>query len=158
MSQSIDVYSGWIVAFVDGLWRHVYVPATFCTIADHWEPNQHLGVFRREDVDRAEGTIQGEALETSPHVVIGPQVIDEDVLHRIAYVRFGRDASQIHEERLIDCAFPSVAWSIYQNLDDSKGLDESWPRYPSPAGPERWNRTPRSLDHFLSQGASKDMP
>ena len=140
--KQIDIYSGWIVAFVDGVWTHVYVPAPFCTIADHWEPNDHLGIFRREDVDRAEGTIQGEALEASRHATVGPQVVDEDVLDRIAFVRFGRDASQIHEERLSDGTRYRL---IDRDLDDGKGLDEQWPRLQPPAGPERWNRTPRSL-------------
>ena len=87
--KQIDIYSGWIVAFVDGMWRHFHIPAGNVTIAEYFEPNKHIAVFKKEDVGRGEGMIEGQPIERSVALVAGP-LVDKDVLERIAFVRFGR--------------------------------------------------------------------
>lgn len=140
--KQIDIYSGWIVAFVDGVWRHVHIPAGYLTIAEYFEPNKHIAVFKKEDVDRGEGMIEGQPIERSVALVAGP-VVDKDVLERIAFVRFGRIGKKND-----DCLYLVDGWlmiEINRDLDDSQGLDPAWMRFLAPAGPSRWERTARSL-------------
>jgi hypothetical protein len=111
--KQIDIYSGWIVAFVDGVWRHVHIPAGYLTIAEYFEPNKHIAVFKKEDVDRGEGMIEGQPIERSVALVAGP-VVDKDV-------RFGRIGKKND-----DCLYLVDGWlmiEINRDLDDSQGLD-----------------------------------
>ena len=101
MKQCIDIYNKWIVAFVDGAWRHVYVPAGWVAFARRDEPNQHLGVCWDTAID-ATGARGVEALGTSSVVLVGPQVTDQEILDNldtrrvgwVATISAGSDANQ----------------------------------------------------------------
>lgn len=125
-----DVYAGWIVALVDGVWRKVHISPGFGTIAPFDEPNHHLGVFQLSDIERGQTKLT--PIEHSSAALVGPEIVDKDVLDRIAIVRFGRIAQLYPKRRLdiIDNLFLLKIW--YGNYDDLLGLDPWLERYPPP--------------------------
>jgi len=50
MSGTYDVYRGLICARIDGEWRRCKLFAGYCTVADWWKPNQHMGICRVTDL------------------------------------------------------------------------------------------------------------
>lgn len=96
VAETWDVYSGWIVARVDGFWRHVYVQDGFVALADFYAPNAHVGVFRTSDlagdVTGPDHSIEGETISTSRHAFVAGLVVERDILDRVDHVRFGRVA------------------------------------------------------------------
>ena len=48
-----DLYEGWIIAWVDGLWRHCRVATGWVAIAQQQRPNQHIGVFLKDRLPEA---------------------------------------------------------------------------------------------------------
>ena len=139
MKHCIDIYKGWIVAFVDGQWRTAYVEPGWIAFALWSEPNQHLGICREGDLSLA-GVQDASELATSPHVLVAGPIIEADKLDRIGCVRFGRVETLKPE-------FYSVADlppEICADLDDRR-LDREWPRVALPTRPRRWTRTARSL-------------
>ena len=147
--MSYDLYSGWIVAWVDGTWRACRVATGFAAVADNKKPNQHIGVFRTEDVSSGAHDAQGWLLNKCPHLIVGPEVDDHDVLDRIAFVRFGRTVrvgpllTGIYDGAPNERLF--VKYAIDRDLDDSQGLDPEWPRHKLPEMPKQWVRSARSL-------------
>lgn len=146
MKRSIDIYTGWIVAFVDGVWRRVYIQQGYCTLASIFEPNRHEGVCNLEDARKVwEGearTLILQSIERSRHALVAGPVFEDDVLDRIAFVRFGRSQRLGADKILVDSAIGDL---IAQDLDDSSGVQAGWPRVPPPATPGRWDRSARSL-------------
>jgi hypothetical protein len=141
VKHCIDIYSGWIVAFVDGQWRDVHIEPGWVTIAQGDEPNQHIGICRAGAVDEA-GAKNVEELATSPHALVAGPVLGRDKLDRIACVRFGRI------KRLNDVPFiadSELFRAVAENWDDRGGLNPYWPRFDPPQTPRRWTRTARSL-------------
>ena len=101
--RTYDIYAGAIVALVDGVWRNCYVAEGFCTIADWFGPNKHIGVYRISDLGRSK-SITGQILAHSRYVLVGPEITDDTILGRIAFVRYGRVATggDTPETRLVD--------------------------------------------------------
>jgi hypothetical protein len=118
VKHCIDIYKGWVVAFVDGQWRHVHIEPGWVTFARWDEPNQHIGIVREGAVDEA-GARNVEELATSPHALVAGPVSDPDVLERLAYVRFGRAKTLNPIELMAD---GEMLRAIAKNLDNSKGL------------------------------------
>jgi hypothetical protein len=130
--SDFDIYTGWIVALVDGQWRKVHISPGFVTIADWWEPNNHIGVFTEEEAAKA---INGEEsnckpIERSPYALIADVVRDQDVLDRVAFVRFGRDRARSFQGMAIVDSMDAVRRYIGCGFDDTDGINPDWPRDP----------------------------
>ena len=147
--STYDIYTGWIVAFTDGQWRHARISPGYVTIADFWEPNRHRGVFRREDVLACKTgkmeDIQGWELATCPFMLTSSPVLRDDILSRIAFVRFGRAREHSPDAFHLVDSLDILQHEIGRNLDDLDGIDERWPRHLTPEMPNRWTRTALSL-------------
>ena len=141
MKHCIDIYSKWIVAFVDGQWRHVHISPGWVTVADWSEPNQHIGICREGAVDEA-GAKNIEDLATSPHALVAGPVLDRNVLNRIACVRFGRSRTLNQAGPLPD---GELSRAVARDWDDKAGINETWPRFILPTSPQKWTRTARSF-------------
>lgn len=138
-----DIYSGWITAFVDGVWRRVHIAPGFATIADWTLPNEHLGVFALADIEGARDGVALTKLEHSPYALVGPEITDKDTLERVAYVRFGRIARTTNwgPNSIVD----NETMLHLSDLDDLTPLDPFGPRVAPPYRHARWTRTPRSM-------------
>lgn len=141
MKHCIDIYKGWIVAFVDGQWRMVHIEPGWVTFARWKEPNEHLGICRDADIS-ANGVQNATELATSPHALVAGPIQNPDILERIAYVRFGRFETLNYSPIIAD---GELIQAIAENVDDRDGLSTYWPRFDPPRMPGRWVRTPRSL-------------
>lgn len=139
VKHCIDIYKGWIVAFVDGQWRTAHVEPGWVAFAIWSEPNQHLGICREEDLSLA-GANDVTELATSPHVLVCGPILDASQLDRIGCVRFGRVETLKPEFY----SLKDVAPEVCADLDDTR-LDREWPKVPLPVRPRRWTRTARSL-------------
>ena len=71
--MSLDIYEGWIVALVYGLWRNCRVAAGFAAVANQHEPNKHKGIFATPSIGN--GTFTGEELTTTRYLLVGPMVL-----------------------------------------------------------------------------------
>ena len=146
MKHCIDIYSGWIVACLDGQWRHVHIEPGWVTFA-HWnEPNQHIGITRQGAVDEA-GAKNVEELAVSPHALVAGPVLERDILDRIACVRFSR-IKQLNTRfavPLLGHKHSQLERAVSQDLDNAAGLKVDWSRFDVPPSPRRWVRTARSL-------------
>ncbi len=145
--SNFDLYTGWIVAFVDGQWRKVHISPGFVTLAPWLQPNAHLGVFTETEAAKA---INGEdaasqPIGQSPHALVAGPVLDPNVLDRISFVRFGRVAGWNADAGAIIDSLDTARRLAGSNFDDGAGLDPDWPRLPPPDSPSRWTRTARSL-------------
>lgn len=91
---SLDVYSGWIVAWVDSAWRYVYVPPHLCTLAPPETPNGHVGVFKLRDIGAltSPARIEGVALESERSVIVASIVSQPGVRASVGTVRYGQIA------------------------------------------------------------------
>lgn len=88
-----DVYEGWIVAWVDGAWRHCKIATGYVTLADHFSPNDHIGVYLKEKIGEAlDGNVASHDLAVNPYLNVGAQVLNEHILQAVAIVRYGRIA------------------------------------------------------------------
>jgi hypothetical protein len=132
-----DYYQGSIVIFVYARWWHARVDPGWLTFADWDKPNFHIGVFREDDVGRAAMVIY-EPIETTSHVEPLEPVTDEDVLGRIAFVRFGRVPGwNEHTYAIID--FTSTEKRLVgANYDDTNGIDPDWMRGDAPLSEPYW--------------------
>lgn len=139
MKHCIDIYKGWIVAFIDGQWRTAHIEPGWVTFALWKEPNQHLGICREEDIT-VEGVKNATELATSPHALVCGPIINPGHLDRIGCVRFGRTATLQPELYSLKDVPPEICADL-----DSTRRDRDWPRVPLPARPRRWTRTARSL-------------
>ncbi len=143
-----DIYTGWIGAFVDGRWRRVFISPGWVTLAPLDKPNEHIGIFREEDVSKAGPgqPVEYKAIGHSPHALVAGPVIEADILDRIAFVRFGR--KRVDDNTGTPWIIEATSWvelKIARNLDDRDGIDPSWLRTALPKMPSRWHRTARSL-------------
>lgn len=153
--NSYDVYSGWIIAWVDGVWRHCRVANGYATIALFDRPNQHLGVFREDDLNDG-NTIKGDAVGASPYVFVGPEIVSRALLGQIAVIRFGKSKAvgAAPSMFLLDGALDVIALQ-YAILEDyctpvSTSMQEplkdervGWYKLPPMA--KRWPRGPLAL-------------
>lgn len=154
-----DVYEGWIVAWVDGVWRHCKIASGYVTLADHFRPNDHIGVYLKEEIGEAlDGSVATNDLAVNPYLIVGAQVIDDRILDTVAVVRFGRIAEAGVEVQQSVFGAPDDPWfnaqlTIRDNLDlqpEGCGPDkECFPpisagRHPLPEMPKRWRRSIRS--------------
>jgi hypothetical protein len=143
-----DYYAGNIVVFVYARWWHARVAPGWLAFADWMEPNRHVGVFRADDIGRA-ALVTYEPIETTSHVELIEPVTDEDVLSRIAHVRFGRvpgwNAGRCAIIDSMDCAKRAVAC----NYDYTKGIDPEWSRYTPPLSEPYWRPRHRAEMELL---------
>ncbi len=148
MHEAYDIYRRWIVAFVDGSWRHVRIADGFFAVAPHREPNQHIGVFRQSCL-RPGIDVQGDPIGASQFALVGAQVTDEDVLGRIAFVRFGRTGTVGAKGVVLpdgSMKFVMRELAVNDDLDDCTGVNPQWPHVRLPTRPSRWERSARSLE------------
>jgi hypothetical protein len=141
-----DIYTHWIVAFVDGQWRHVHIQPGWITLAPWLSPNAHVGVFREKDLAglRPGQAVPYDPIPNSPYALVAGPVIEPKVKGRIRFVRFGRIRTGIERDAILDFGPPGFR-EIAQDLDDAHGLDPNWIFADPPAAPPRWIRTVRSL-------------
>ncbi len=145
-----DLYTGWIVAAIDGQWRQVEISPGWVTLADWLHPNEHEGVFSEPEAARLIQAseerfvkIEGTPLNACPHAAVGDIITDPDVLDRIAFVRFGRVPTGEERFALLDFGDMTLAFALLNDLDDSNGLDPTWNRFPrDPADPLRISPDP----------------
>jgi hypothetical protein len=129
--QSWDIYTGWIVAFVDSEWRKVFISPGWVTLADWLKPNDHVGIFTEEEaaeVIRGESQSRGVPLTHSPYALISSAILDRDVLDRIATVRFGRVPTGETRYAFVE----DTGRHLLADRDDSQGVDPDWPRFDLP--------------------------
>jgi hypothetical protein len=145
--DDFDIYCGWMVAFVDGQWRKVFISPGWITLAPWRQPNEHIGVFR--DVDfkgkRPGEPVPCEAIGRSPYALVSMPVLDADTLDRIAFVRFGRVPTGNQRHAIWEFGDQVRKWAILEDLDDSRGIHPAWDRFSLPRMPNRWDRSARSL-------------
>lgn len=141
--QDFDVYSGWIVANINGAWRKVHVSAGWVTLADWLSPNDHIGVFTEAKAAKAINSEEADCqpIGQSRYALIADIVRDPDVLDRIATVRFGRVPTGEKRYAFIE----DHGLHLLKDRDDRQGIDPSWGRYPQPTPQpfevaHRWDR------------------
>lgn len=157
--MSADIYTGWIVAFVDGVWRHCRVSTGFCTFAHNDQPNQHLGLIPLDVIGAAlDGKIRPHEIDVTPYLWVGPLVTEDDVLDRIAVVRFGRaaQAGAAPFFGLIDCVNAGFLHALMRDHDTPSDKDH-WATgahlgdtigvYDLREPPRRWRRSILSTLH-----------
>ena len=145
--QIYDLYTGWIVAFVDGQWRHVRLAAGYATLALWDKPNEHVGIVEQKAAQAAKpgDAVQFWELATSPFALVAGPVLDPNILERIAFVRFGRvEGCNAGLSAIID-SLDTGRRLVGLNYDDTSDIDPDWPRLPPPETPSRWTRSVRSL-------------
>jgi hypothetical protein len=138
-----DYYQGDVVIFVYARWWHAYVAPGWLTFADWYEPNFHVGVLREDDIGRA-ALVTYEPIETTTHVDLTEPVTDEDVLARIAHVRFGRVPGWNAGNCAIIDSMDSAMRAVACNLDDANGIDPEWGRYQIPLSEPYWRARHRA--------------
>lgn len=150
-ARLLDIYENWIVAHVDGVWRHCRLVDGFVCVASFDQPNRHRGVVRKRDITSASGEVSADDLAISPFLWIGAQVVDEAILTRIAIVRFGLCA-QLWGRFTADTSAESCAirpaieqgWFVPAGEPQPTAV-AGLAKYQLPSMPARWRRTARSL-------------
>ena len=154
--NSFDVYRGWIVAFVDGAWRHCRLANGFATIAQFDCPNQHLGVFREDDIKDG-AKVLGDPVGASRYGFVGPEIVGRTLLGQIAVVRFGVSKrigappslflldGQLDRSALQNAILRGYSTPVSTSMQLPLLSDENIGCHRLPAMPKRWPRTSRSL-------------